>query len=306
MTTKLRDESDGRTVRLVSQGPTGKTSASHETLRTKMSTLEHKTRKTVSRETDDPTIRLAHIEGAQGSNVLRGRHGVIRVPDSSLPALLVSYYYVKGFLAKQSEYRYRDWALDSGAFSAASQGEKIDLNEFTDKAAQLLHDDPTLTEVFALDVIGDPEATMRNTEKMVAAGVPAIPAFHYGSAWHYLEDMAKRFPKIALGGAVGLKGNTKLDWAKQCFARIWPKRVHGFGFGSERAAMEIPFHSVDATNWQLGATKFGTWQSFGGAQLSIKGSNQNLRSEIEHYLRIERRARRRWAATWTAVRDKLR
>ena len=69
--------------------------------------------------------------------------------------------------------------------------------------------------------------------------------------------------------------------------------MHGFGFGSEKSVMLVPWHSVDATNWELGPCRFGRWQSFG--KMSVRGSKQNLRAEVEWHLDLERRARNRWA-----------
>jgi len=63
---------------------------------------------------------------------------------------------------------------------------------------------------------------------------------------------------------------------------------------SEEYLQSFPFHSVDATNWEMGPCAYGRWASFGGAHVSVRGSTQNLRSEVEHYLRMERQARERW------------
>lgn len=218
------------------------------------------------------------------------------------PALLVSFVYLKPFLKNRERYFYRDWVLDSGAFSAHASGKEIDLQEFTDVALDLLENDPTLTEVFALDVIGDWEASIRNCEEMVRQGVPAIPTYHVGSPEEALLHIAKTYPKIALGGAVGYR--QKDQWAEQCFARTWPKRIHGFGFGGEKSIMSLPWHSVDATNWESGPCMFGRWASFGGKSLRIRGSKQNLRPEVEWYLRLEKRARQKWAKQMEEIEER--
>jgi hypothetical protein len=75
--------------------------------------------------------------------------------------------------------------------------------------------------------------------------------------------------------------------------------------------MALPWHSVDATNWELAPCKFGRWRSFGGAKLSVRGGKQNLRAEVDWYLALERRARARWhrqmqeldALPWTKQED---
>jgi hypothetical protein len=211
------------------------------------------------------------------------------------PALLASYFYLKPFLKNQAKYQYRDWVLDSGAFSAHNSGVEIKNEDFIATAKDLLAKDPTLTEVFALDVIGDWRASIKNCEAAWKAGVPVIPCFHYGEPWEVLTEMAKQYPKIALGGMVGT-GKTaaeKMRFLGQCFARVWPKKIHGFGTCSEKLIMAFPFHSVDATNWEIGPCRFGRWASFG--QMSIRGSKQDLKAEVEHYLRMEYRARQRWS-----------
>lgn len=240
-----------------------------------------------------PTVRLAMAQGQAE------RNGTLDQPTPLRPALLVSYFYLDPFLKNRARYAYRDWVMDSGAFSAKQSGAEIDLHAYIDCCRRLLAEDPTLSEVYALDVIGDWRATVRNAEAMWAAGVPAIPCYHVGSPESVLIGLARDYPKIALGGAVGYR--QKDAWAAQCFARVWPKPIHGFGFGGERSILALPWHSVDATNWELGPCKFGRWQSFGN--MSIRGSKQNLRAEVEWYLRLERKARARWKGAWAKLPD---
>lgn len=233
-----------------------------------------------------PDVRLA--VGVEGSVATMCARSVTNPHDR--PSLLVSYVYLKGFQAKRPQYHFRDWVMDSGAFSAHNSGSVINLQDYIDCAKRLLAEDPQLTEVFSLDVIGDWRAGMRNCEEMWRQGVPAIPTYHVGEPTDLLVSMARDYPKIALGGAVGYRGKDK--WAEQCFARVWPHKIHGLGFGGEKSIMALPWHSVDASNWELGPCKFGRWMAFG--QMSVRGSAHNLKAEVEWYLRLEKRARHRW------------
>lgn len=241
-----------------------------------------------------PTVRLAHTHGAQGDNILLGRKGVAQIGDESKPALLVSFVYLSGFLRNKAKYAYRDWVLDSGAFSAYNSGTVISLSQYIDACQQLLATDPTLTEVYALDVIGDWRGSLRNYDAMLKAGVPAIPTFHATDPPEMLAEVCAMHDKIAVGGCVGMNPSRRIEVAAQVFARVWPKKIHGFGYGMREAIMALPFHSVDATTWQVGPCRFGRWEAYGGKRLSIRGSSQNLRAELEHYLRMEREARSRW------------
>jgi hypothetical protein len=206
--------------------------------------------------------------------------------------MLVSYVYLQPFLKSRHLFYYRDWALDSGAWSAHNSGTKIDLQKYIDLCKQLKAEDPTLTEIFALDVIGDWKASLKNCEAMWAQGVEAIPAYHRGEPVSALLGIAKDYPKIAIGGTKGR--HDKDHFAAQCFARVWPKKVHGFTFWSEASLLHVPWHSVDATSWETRPCQFGKWQLFGGQSVSVRGSKQNLRGEVDWYLKLEQRARDRW------------
>jgi hypothetical protein len=238
-----------------------------------------------------PSVRLATcLKSQTGANSAEHAAQTFVADNTDRPALLVSFVYLQPFLKNRHRYHYRDWVMDSGAFSAHASGKDIDHQQYLDTCKELMAADPTLTEVFALDVIGDWRASLKNTEEAWRQGVPVIPTFHVGEPEDVLKALARDYPKIALGGAVGYRGKDK--WAEQCFARVWPARVHGLGFGSEKSILALPWHSVDATNWEIGPCAFGRWQSFG--KMSVRGSKQNLRAEVEFYLKLEQRARVKW------------
>ena len=260
-----------------------------------------------------PVVRLAIPVSASDSGAMSTKNlsravNVNYESGREAPALLVSYYYLEPFVKNRAAYRYQDWVMDSGAFSAHNSGVTISLSAYVDKCLELLASDPTLTEVFALDEIPKSpseadvgramERSLRNTEEMWRQGVHAIPCFHCGEPEEALLHVAREYPKVALGGMVRKGGgimsqDEKFGWLEQCFARIWPKKVHGFGVSAERMVWGLPFHSVDATNWEIGPCAFGNWQRYG--TMSVRGSNQDLRSQVRHYLDMEAKARVRWA-----------
>lgn len=217
------------------------------------------------------------------------------------PALLVSYVYLKQFTKERHRYHFRDWSMDSGAFSAHNSGKVIDLTGYTEECQRLLSTDTKLAEVFALDVIDDPYGSAKNTAYMWSRGVPAVPTYHQGEPWDVLEGLARDYPKIGIGGMVGLHAKAKKEWIGQCFARVWPKKIHGLGVAGEDILLAYPFHSADATNWEMGPTAFGRWASYGGSNLSIRGGQHNLRVEVEHYLKLERKVQARWRTTLQGV-----
>ena len=242
--------------------------------------------------TAPPAVRLAVVGTTRQWSADR---------DGAWPALLVSYVYLNVFLRKKHGFQYRDWSMDSGAYSAHNSGKVVELAGYIDTCKRLTAEDEKLVEVFALDVIGDWRAGLRNTETMWSQGVEAIPTYHPGEPESLLVGLARDYPKIALGGVVGWPKAKKEAFVGQCFARVWPCKIHGLGMTGEDLLMRYPFHSVDASNWETAACCFGNWATYG--KMSIRGSRQDLRVEVDHYLRLEKRVRSRWAQTWARYDD---
>jgi hypothetical protein len=71
--------------------------------------------------------------------------------------------------------------------------------------------------------------------------------------------------------------------------------------------LRLPFHSVDATDWETVPCKFGEWRAFGVGskreKIQVRGSAQNLRAEVEFYLDLERQARQKWAPQMAEISD---
>jgi hypothetical protein len=245
-----------------------------------------------------PQLRLAHVPHTSASNVLVGKFGSNRLAADLQPSLLMSFHYLRkannvGYI---NDLSMRSWVLDCGAFSAMNSGVDIDLADYIAFCKDILAGPRPPEEVFALDVIGDELATARNTEAMWEAGIEAIPTFHIGSSTQALLDMARDYPKIAIGGVARQAKQAKLHFAKQVFAHVWPKKVHGLGYSAPQHLLAVPFHTCDASTWQAQPTRFGRWRAYGGKRVSLRGSGHDLTCEVEWYLRLEKRVRARWAA----------
>lgn len=245
-----------------------------------------------------PTLHLADMPGSPATNSLVGQKGVERIPDTRLPSLLVSYAFLRGFLKNIEQYAMREWVLDSGAFSAMNSGKVVTVDGYLGAIKDLRKLPKRLqpSEIYALDVIGDAGASLKNCQEMAARGEPAIPTYHYQDKDPgVLKEMIATYDKIAIGGVAKANHNIKLKFCEWVFSLAWPKKIHGFGCASERLVLSLPFHSVDSTSWESGPCCYGNWRGLGGkGRLSWRGSNQNLRVEIEWYLDLEERARWRW------------
>lgn len=145
--------------------------------------------------------------------------------------------------------------LDSGAYSAWSVGKSIDMDALLKEGAH-----PRYTDTVALDVIGDPEASVKNAFKMKAAGSKAFPVFHYGDPWEHLAIYREHFGRVGLSCRFGEPYARSYAWLEQCFARGWPCRFHSFGWTSFAVLGRFPFDSADSSAWingfKYGAVKF--------------------------------------------------
>jgi len=149
-----------------------------------------------------------------------------------------------------------DLFADSGAYSAATTGATISL---TDYAAWLADWAPLFTVRSGLDVIGDDQATARNTAALRDLGADVIPVFHVGEPWEALEELCAANRYVALGGmalhAVGAaKQRPLMRWLVRCFriAQPYGTRFHGFGMTSAQLVKHLPFYSVDSSSYTLG------------------------------------------------------
>lgn len=173
--------------------------------------------------------------------------------------LLLSYHYYKeedldALLATYFPGVKVDIFADSGAYSAYSVGATVDLDAYITWVSRWKH---LLTCASAPDVIGDPVASSRFTERMLDSitGLPVLPVFHVGEPWSYLERWASRVGYMALGGMVPYTRKRSLlgAWLTRAFGII-PKetRVHGFGMTTWSLLLGYPWYSVDSSSWTAG------------------------------------------------------
>lgn len=153
--------------------------------------------------------------------------------------------------------------LDSGAFSAATQGKTINIDEYM----AFIKKWEKYIDIYAnLDVAPygglSPEITAKGTADnqkiMEDAGFAPLPVYHVDEDRKILQGMIEKYDYIALGGAVG----TSVGAMIQSLDEVWgdwlvdsdgmPKvKVHGFAITSLPLMLRYPWFSVDSTTWVL-------------------------------------------------------
>lgn len=149
--------------------------------------------------------------------------------------------------------------LDSGAFSAFTQGVTIDLPKYCDyikRNEDIIEKVDGVLMASVLDGIGDPQKTWENQLAMEARGVRPLPCFHWGEDESYLERYIANYDYITLGGMVAQTDQQVEYWLDRLWERHLvdgagrPKiRVHGFGVSTKYLMEKYPFYSTDSSSW---------------------------------------------------------
>ena len=195
---------------------------------------------------------------------------------------LFSYYYLNknnnsDDLLETSFENKHNIFLDSGAFSAYTKNVTIDIYEYCDFIYKYID---KITTYASLDVIKNPEETLKNYKLMKDKGLNPLITFHKGSSIGYLKEMVNENDYIAVGGMAGQKGSTlqKTKFLDKCFSIIKSDcKVHGFGYTSIKGLQRYPFYSVDSTNWLSGSQRAQVYKYENG---NLKGYSTNDKNKI--------------------------
>lgn len=194
--------------------------------------------------------------------------------------------------------------LDSGAFSAHTQGININLLEYI----AFIKENIEYIHTYAnLDVIGNPEETWKNQLRMEKAGLTPLPCFHYGDDEKWLKKYLDRgYSYIALGGMV--KTPNLIPWLDRIFLKylLTPQKtpavkVHGFGLTSVPLMLRYPWYSVDSTSWvmcgRMGGIFMPMWRngkwdySENSWKISVSSNSLDLKIPNAHVLTLPTKQR---------------
>ncbi len=175
--------------------------------------------------------------------------------------------------------------LDSGAFSAFTQGVEIDIGKYCD----YIHaNEDIILFPSVLDAIGDADGTWRNQDEMERRGTRPLPCYHYGEPTEILDYYVSRYEYITIGGMVPISTPQLFTWLD----RIWeehltnsdgtPKvKVHGFGLTSLPLMKRYPWYSVDSSTWVQWAAN-GMILAPGRAQLDVSNKSSRRKQAGQH------------------------
>jgi hypothetical protein len=258
---------------------------------------------------DTATLRSVKAYASHGPGVSDKRKVY---EDTGYPHILISYAYdLDRMFATRLGYEPRDWLGDSGAFTAWTKGDAVDLDDLIDWCRYQVARAPSF-RCISLDVIpgeagGNRQPTTRernraikqslaNGDAMRAAGLKIIEVFHVFEPLTHLELlMERRQPGelLGLGGMVGRSEALKRSFADEVFRRVrdvaggWQDitPVHGLGVSIRSPmAARYPWFSVDSSSW-LAPAQYGKKVNTVGA---LYGEDDRTRHRSVRHLYLVR------------------
>lgn len=179
--------------------------------------------------------------------------------------LLVAYPYMQGQIQVIRENAdIVRLLVDSGAFTAWKAGKKIELDDYC-RFIESLPVEPW--RYFTLDVVGDPEGTLRNYETMLRRGFKPVPIFTRGEDPSVLENYYKTSDVVGLGGLVGTQGNR--GFVRGIMRHVGDRKVHWLGFTVFDFVKLYRPYMCDSSSWTTGS-RFGTFDLYMGRGRMVK------------------------------------
>jgi hypothetical protein len=187
--------------------------------------------------------------------------------------LLLSYFYFKNKKLEDfvNELGYQpEILLDSGAYSAWSKGKNISPIDYMN---YIVTNRKYIDKYITLDVIGEPELTVKYYEIMKLKNFDPIPVFHYGDHEDYLKLYLKEGCKyIALGNTVPIKDKNKVaSWVNTLTEKYPNVYFHLLGSSSKKVTQNTELFSVDSSTWIM--------MAMNGFPKEIKGKSREAKIE---------------------------
>lgn len=183
--------------------------------------------------------------------------------------------------------------LDSGAYSASTQGVKIDIGRFCDyihKNRDIIEMVSVLDDINFADPKGAAKNTYHNLMEMKRRGVhDVLPCYHQGEPVEALEYYIENFDYITLGGLVGSSTKGLMRWLDYLFDKYLTNsdgtlkvKVHLFGVTSLPLMLRYNATSVDSSTWVQWAAMGMILLPYSGRQLNISSQSPFRKQKGQH------------------------
>lgn len=178
--------------------------------------------------------------------------------------------------------------LDSGAYSAWTRGEEVNLWDYINFIKKYHF---YFTHIVCLDVIDDPISSEINhlimQTELENLDIQLIPVYHAGEDFSVLEYMINRsYGYIGISPNNNWVENDKRSWLSDIHDRFdFSKfKTHGFGYTSIQGIGQYDLTTADSTSWRLSAGYGSIITDNGTVLISNRGRKKN--KEIKESLLI--------------------
>lgn len=189
---------------------------------------------------------------------------------------LESFYYADKTTEKYIPY-FKDFLLDSGAYTFFAGKNKIAWEDYVDRYADFINRNK-VDKFFELDIdklVGYDKVKELRKRLEAQTGKQCIPVWHKTRGKEEYLNMCREYGYVAVGGLVGAGGAGVSAYSKEV-ARYFPwfvgeahkngAKIHALGYTSIEGLKKYGFDSVDSTSWIAG-NRFGFIYKFNGNDL---------------------------------------
>ena len=181
-------------------------------------------------------------------------------------------FYTMTDTEKSKVHLYKDFMLDSGAFSFFGK-KKVDWKTYTDEYIKFIieKDIKLFFELDLYSIIGLEETDKLRAYIEAKTGRKSIPVFHARLGINRYKQWCEEYDYVAISasGAYESKwtrSNITLLKKMVLYGRQRGVKIHGLGYTSLLTLKDIKFSSVDSTTW-LAGNKYGAIFVFKGDRL---------------------------------------
>lgn len=191
------------------------------------------------------------------------------------PKLLVSHAYAgapggptEKFILRMSQVT--DILLDSGAFTAFTQGVEITVDDYCERLERL---GEHVWQYITLDVVENREQTRINLAEMRRRGFSPMAVFTLDEEYAAVPELIDGNLHLCVAGGV----SQPTDWYSARIEKVWRTSgkkalLHGLGYTRGAAPLRSRVHSIDSSTWAVGS-RYGNVTIYSPATATLRQRN---------------------------------
>lgn len=188
---------------------------------------------------------------------------------------------------------HQELMLDSGAFTAWSKGDEVQLDHLMQVYGNMLEQyGPHMKEIWLINldkIPGSPGRTAgeqeideaiaisdANFEKLVTAfGDRVLPVFHQNENEQRLKEVVDMAPYICISPRNDLPEKSRVSWSQYVHGLHPGMKTHGLATTGSQMLTTVPWHSADSASWVFAGAMGGITVLLDQKMVSISMSDES-------------------------------